>query len=107
MTIKQQVRDAILHARVENSNLPLKSIVKIVGCSKRTVVRTFKKYLTLDTINRKPGSEKNLNINKKLKTNVLAKIRANRNISEQDLSLKCKTTRHKIWAIKKKQNQVV
>ena len=52
MTTKsQQVRDAILHAQVENPNLPLKSIVKIVGCSKSTVIRTLKKCSTLDTIN--------------------------------------------------------
>ena len=36
-TKQQQVRDAILHTQVENSNFPLKSIVKIVGCTKSTV----------------------------------------------------------------------
>ena len=85
-TKQQQVHDAILHTLVENPNLPLKLIVKIVGCSKSTVIRTLKKYLTLDTINRKPGSGYNLNINKKLKTNFLSKVRANHKIFEGDLS---------------------
>ena len=101
-TKQQQVCDAILQTLVENPNLRLKLIVKIVGCFKSTVIRTLKKYLTFDTINRKLGSGNNLNINKKLKTNVLANIRANSNISEQDLFLKCKTTRQKVQTIKKK-----
>ena len=75
-TKQQQVRDAIFHARVKNTNLPLKSILKIIRCSKRTVIRFLKKYLTLDTISRKPGSGNNLNFNKKLKKKVLAKLRA-------------------------------
>ena len=44
-TKQQQVCDAILHARVENPKLPQKSIVKIVGCSKSTVIRTLKRCI--------------------------------------------------------------
>ena len=44
----EQLNIEIFH--VENPNLFLKSIIKIIGCSKGTVIRTLKKYLILDTI---------------------------------------------------------
>ena len=51
-----QLNIEISHARVENPYIFPKSIAKIIGCSKGTVIRTLKKYLILDTISRKPGS---------------------------------------------------